>query len=195
MRARPGSWRCTARLGGLALLTFVAASACRPVLAPLQGYDVVRQPIVDCTLTGATSRDCVEDSVLAQQRVRGHWVFEHAPQESFTLTTEEGVTLPGIWFDDDGIVLNEPPCVGEGGLCYFARRKFESVDERQGGCTRFGELVAILRRDPEGGIAGIIGDQNGTDERCGTSTIVQRIDDVTGAPTEEPAAARAGDAE
>lgn len=182
--------RCTLLSSSLASLALLAALGCRPALAPLQGYAVVRQPIVDCTLTGATSRDCVEDSVLAQQRVRGRWIFEHAPQDSFTLTTEEGVTLPGIFFDDDGVVLNEPPCVGEGGLCYFARRQFESVDERQGGCTRFGELVAILRRDPEGNLAGILGDQNGTDERCGTSTIVQRIDDITGTPTDEPALAR-----
>lgn len=192
MRALPS---LTASSLVLALLTLLAASACRPALAPLEGYDVVRQPIVDCTLTGATSRDCVEDDELAQQRVRGRWVFEHAPQESFSLTTEEGITIPGIWFDDDTLVLNEPPCVGEGGLCYFARRKFESIDERQEGCTRFGELVAILRRAPEGGIAGIIGNQNGTDERCGTSTIVQRIDEVVGVPVEEPALARTGEPE
>lgn len=174
------------------LLVVLAAGACRPVLAPLQGYDVVRQPILDCTLTGSTSRDCIDDAELAQRRTRAHWVVEHAPQESFSLTLEDGVTLPGIWFDDDGLVLSDPPCTGEGGLCYFARRKFESVDERQGGCTRFGELVAILRRDHEGTVSGIIGDQNGTDERCGTSTIVQRIDEVSGAPTEEPALARPG---
>lgn len=166
---------------------------CRPALAPLQGYDVVRQPVIDCTLTGSTSRDCVADSELAQRRTRAHWVVEHAPQETFSLTTEEGVTLPGIWFDDDGQVLNEPPCTGEGGICYFARRKFESIDARQGDCTRFGELVAILRRDQDGKVAGIIGDQNGTDERCGTSTIVQRIDDVTGTPSDEPSLARAGE--
>lgn len=174
-------------------LTLLVLAGCRPSLAPLQGYDVVRQPIIDCTLTGATSRDCVEEGELAQRRARGRWLIEHTPQDTFSLTTEEGITLPGIWFDDDGQVLSEPPCVGEGGICYFARRKFESVDERQGGCTRFGELVAILRRETEGTIAGIIGDQNGTDERCGTSTIVQRIDDVTGTPTDEPALARAGD--
>ena len=179
-------------LVGSSALALLAVVGCRPALAPLQGYDVVRQPIVDCTLTGATSRDCVEDTVLAQQRVRGRWILEHEPQESVTLTTEEGNTLPGIWFDDDATVLNEPPCVGDGGICYFARRKFESVDEAQGGCTRFGELVAILRRDDEGNLAGILGDQNGTDERCGTSTIVQRIDDVTGTPTDEPALARSG---
>lgn len=176
-----------------ALLALLAAGACRPWLAPLQGYDVVRQPIIDCTLTGATSRDCVEDAELARRRTRAHWVIEHGPQESFTLTTEEGVTLPGIWFDDDGVVLGEPPCTGEGGICYFARRKFESVDDRQGGCTRFGELVAIMRRDLEGTVTGIIGDQNGTDERCGTSTIVQRIDDVTGTPTDQAALARAAE--
>ena len=175
------------------VLAPLVTGACRPALAPLQGYDVVRQPIIDCTLTGATSRDCVEDAELAQRRTRAHWVIEHQPQESFTLTTEDGVTLPGIWFFDDGVVLNEPPCSGEGGVCYFARRKFESVDDRQEGCTRFGELVAILRRDSEGTVTGIIGDQNGTDERCGTSTIVQRIDDVTGTPTDEPSVARAAE--
>ncbi len=182
-------------LGISAVLVPLAASACRPALAPLQGYSVVRQPIIDCTLTGATSRDCVDEDELAQRRTRAHWVVEHTPDETFTLTTEEGVTLPGIWFDDDGRVLNEPPCTGEGGICYFARRKFESVDARDNDCTRFGELVSILRRAPDGTIAGIIGDQNGTDERCGTSTIVQRIDDVTGAPTTQASLARSESAE
>ncbi len=176
-----------------AALVLLATGACAPALAPLQGYEVVRQPIIDCTLTGATSRDCVDEAELAQRRTRAHWIIEHTPEESFTLTTEEGVTLPGIWFTDNGRSLNEPPCTGEGGICYFARRKFESIDQND--CTRFGELVAILRRDPEGAVAGIIGDQNGSDEGCGTSTIVQRIDDVTGTPTAEPALVRGEDVE
>jgi len=168
----------------------VAAAGCGQ--AELQGFSVTMAPVVDCTLTGATSRDCVDDTTLAQTVLTGRWIVERQPQESFTMTTEAGITLPGIFFPDDGTVLLEDPCLGAGGggTCMFARRKFESIDSRDNNCLRFGELVAILLRGQDGSFSGILADQSGADENCGTSTIVQRIFNVSGTPDEEVSLAR-----
>ena len=154
----------------------------------LEAFDVILARARDCTLTGAAGRDCTDEAVLAQQRVKGRWIFEHAAADSFTLTTEEGTTLAGIHFADDARVLNEAPCIGEGGICYFARRRFESSDST--GCTSFGELVVILRRGDDTTINGVVADVSGTDQECGTSTVLDRQDNVVGTRVAEPARAR-----
>jgi hypothetical protein len=171
-----------------ALLLLPLLTSCGVAVQPLEAFDVVLAPVRDCTLTGAATRDCVDDSLLAQRRTRGRWVFEHAADSSFTLTTEQGTTLAGIHFNDDARVLNEAPCIGEGGLCYFARRRFESSDAD--GCTAFGELVAILRRADDSTVTGLVADVSGTDQDCGTSTVVERQELVNGTRVDEPAQAR-----
>lgn len=169
----------------LALASLLAVGCGGP--APLEGFDVVITRAEECTLTGATTRDCVDPAILSQQRTRGRWIFEHGPDSTFLVTTEDGITIPGIVFDDDGQVLVEPPCNGlTDGLCYFGRRRFESTDDRNNGCTSFGELVIILLRARDGTFNGIVADTSGTDQDCGTSTVVQTRDDVAGTLVEEP---------
>lgn len=177
------------RLVSCALLSLV--TACGVAIRPLEGFDVVITPTEDCTLTGATTRDCVDAAELAQRRSKARWIFEHSSDDSFTVTMEQGTTLPGITFVDDAFVLNEPPCIGEGGLCYFARSRFESTDERDNGCTSFGEIVVILLREQSGAFAGSSTDTQGTDQDCGTSTVVQRRFTVTGTLLAEPSQPRA----
>lgn len=172
-------------------LLLALAAACGVSVEPLEGFDVVISPSEDCTLTGATTRDCVDESLLAQRRTKGRWIFEHTNDDAFTVTTEEGTTLPGITFFDDGIVLNEPPCVGAGGLCYFGRRRFESTDDRDNGCTSFGESVVILLRPADGTFTGLFADTQGTDQDCGTPTVVQRRANVSGTLLAEPSTPRA----
>ena len=166
------------------------ASACGPSPQALEAFDVVRKPTQDCTLTGATSRNCADDATLGAQQRTGRWIFEHAPAETFTLTTEDGFTLPGIYFNDDTTILNQDPCVGGGGLCYFARHKFDSVDPKNNNCAKFGEVVAIMHRADDTHVTGVFSDTSGTDQNCGTSTVVQKIDAVTGERTSQPALAR-----
>lgn len=192
MPARSASPRCVsaARLPS-ALAFSVVAAACGPSVAPVEAFAVVVAPTQDCTLTGATSRDCVDTAVLEQQRTRGRWILEHGANNGFTVTTEEGITLPGIHFVDDGREpAVAPTCQGEGGRCYFARRRFESTDENNNDCTRFGELLVILRRTEDGTITGLRSDTQGATETCGTSTTLERVDAVTGTLLPEAAAAR-----
>ena len=174
------------------IFTLLFGAGCGISVQPLEAFDVTLNPTQDCTLTGSTSRDCTDAAQLALQQTTGRWIFEQEPAQSFTLTTEEGITLPGIIFNDDGLVLNQDPCLGAGAgaICYFARRKFESVDARNNNCTRFAELVAIVRRVDDGNFAGVLSDTQGADQSCGTSTVIQRIDNVAGKKAPEPSLAR-----
>jgi hypothetical protein len=180
-----------APLAPLALLVLPASVGCGVAVQPLEGFDVTLTPTTDCTLTGATSQNCIDPIILAQQKTRGRWIFEHSVDDAFTVTLEDGVTVAGILFEDDGIVLDEAPCEGLGGLCYFGRRRFESTDDRNNGCTAFGELVLILLRGEDGTFRGITASTEGTDQDCGTSTVVQTRADVVGTRVEEPAQPRA----
>ena len=161
-------------------------AGCGVSVEPLEGFDVVISPVEDCTLTGATTRDCIDQALLAQRRTKGRWVLEHAANDAFTLTKEDGATLPGITFPDDGVALTEPPCDERGGLCYFGRRRFESTDDRDNGCTSFGESLVILLRQDSGTFTGLLADTQGTDQDCGTSTVVQRRFNVTGTRSAKP---------
>jgi hypothetical protein len=184
-----------ARLSPAALVAAAALCACGVAVEPLEAFDVVLVPAVQCT-RNASARDCVDPAVLAQQRIKGRWIFEHAPQQTFALTTEKGTSVTGVSFNDDGQltnldqILEGQPCKGEGGLCYFARRRFESTDPDTG-CTRFGQAVTVIRRIADGTLVARIGEIQGTDEQCGTSTVVERVHDVTGVLSDEPALARA----
>lgn len=172
-------------------LTASLGAGCGVAYEPLEGFDVTITPAEDCTLTGATSRNCIDPIILSQQKTRGRWIFEHSVDDAFTVTLEDGVTIAGILFNDDGVVLNEAPCTGTGGLCYFGRRRFESTDDRNNGCTSFGELVLILLRTEDGSFSGIVANTEGTDQDCGTSTVVQTRDDVIGTRVDEASQSRA----
>lgn len=189
--------RALDRLVVVAIAVGLAAAlgGCGVSVEPLEAFDVVIVPAVDCT-RNASSQQCVEPDVLAEQRLKARWVLEHAADSTFSLTDHQGTTMTGVTFGDDGQVPNldqivdGQPCQGEGGLCYFARRRFESTDDGDNGCTHFGQVVALLRRLPDGTFTGRVSDLQGTDEDCGTSTIVERVQDVTGTLSAEPALAR-----
>ena len=172
MRALAGAVLCLGLLGGCA--------------ASIEAFAVTLRPTLRCNLTGGTSLSCADTADLDAQRTRGTWVFEHGANRTFSLALERGATLVGVSFFDDGVTLAEPPCDGQGGTCYFARRRFESVDANTG-CARLGELVVIVRRSDEDTLEGIVSDALSSDERCGTSTQVIAQDTVEGSlePTEE----------
>jgi hypothetical protein len=182
----------------LALFLSLLAAGCGVSTQPLEGFDVVIKPTQECTLTGATSRACTDPATLAQQTTKGRWIFEEGANETFDLTTEDGITLPGIYFADDATVLNQAPCIGKGNgaVCYFARRKFSSSDPKNNGCTTFGELVAILLRTADTTFSGTLTDTNGKDQSCGTATVSQNIFSIEGTRQNDASLARQeGDAQ
>lgn len=190
----------TARtIAGGALMLLGLLQGCGVSHEDLEGFQIVRTPVSDCT-RNASSSVCVPPEDLAAQRVVGRWIIEHSPGSTFSLTTEEGTSITGVTFDDDGELTNleqilpGQPCRGTGGLCYFARHRFESTNDQDNGCTRFGQLAVLLSRQADGTFLGRVGNIQGTDEDCGTSTVVERVEDVTGTLAASPALARTEEA-
>ncbi len=169
--------------------------------SPLQGVDVTLQPTSECTLTGQTTRDCEDETVLAQQSIEGRWIFERGDDgTSLSLTTQEGRTLPGLLFTNDSSVLTADGCSGEGGTCAFTRRRFESTDANDAGCRRFGELIAMGHFGPDDNnrFVGVFTDVNGLDvsqavdpEGCGTPTVNELVFAVDGVVVDDAVLARA----
>jgi hypothetical protein len=183
----------------LVLAAVVAAASlagCGVDTKDLEAFEVTITPALDCT-RNASSNSCVDEDVLAAQRTKGRWVIEHGPGLTFLATLEEGESITGVYFSDDGqltenlnTILNGQPCQGAGGLCYFGRQRFTSTDPDNNNCTRFGELALVIHRDTDDGFVGRIGDTRGSDDLCGTATVVQRVEDVTGTRAINPAPGR-----
>jgi hypothetical protein len=166
---------------------FLALSACAP--EPIMGFDVTLVPIVDCSTTGQANQSCVPDATLAQQRTQGRWTFEIGAQDAFSVITDRGDVYPGIYFENDLSTLEAVGCSGEGGTCYFARDRFESIDANNNNCRRFGQTF-LVSHVIEGRLQGQFHDVNGNDENCGNVSVTEKIFRVTGTLLEEPSLAR-----
>lgn len=160
----------------------------------IQGLDVTLVPTSECTLTGAASRDCEDEALLAAQSIKGRWILERGDDgTSVSITTHEGRTLAGLLFNNDATVINAAGCAGEGGTCAFTRRRFTSTDENNLDCTRFGELIAMGHFDEDDAdhFEGVFSDVNGNDEACGTPTVNEVVFSVDGFVVDDPVLARA----
>jgi hypothetical protein len=172
----------------------VVGMLCACGFAPerIEAFDVVLVPQEDCTVIAAVGA-CVDPALLAQRQTRARWIVEHAQDGTFLLTTHEGATIPGVFFNDDDDVFNEAPCVGDGGLCYFARSRLESTDERNNGCTTFSEFTIIMRRSDREAVEARVLDVRGTDQDCNAPTVLQTSTRVNGTLAVEPARTRESD--
>ena len=84
----------------------------------LDGFDVVVQKTAECTVTGDFSRQCEDVAVLAQTTLEARWYVEVADDDaSVTVTTNEGRTLPGLRFNNDGSVISVDGCFASRRLC------------------------------------------------------------------------------
>jgi hypothetical protein len=164
-----------------------ALGGCAP--ESLMAWDVTLVPIVDCSTTGQANQSCVPDATLAQQRIQGRWTFEIGAQDAFSVITKKGDVYPGIYFANDLSTLEAVGCSGEGGTCYFARDRFESIDVNNNNCRRFGQTF-LVSHVIDGQLQGQFHDVNGNDENCGNISVTEKIFRVTGALLEEPSLAR-----
>lgn len=183
-----------ARLGAAIAVACALTAGCGP--GPLEAFDVAIVAALECT-RNASSQQCEDPEALAQQQVTGRWTFEHGANETFTLVDHEGRSVTGVTFPGTLETLDQVlpghPCIPEEGLCYFGRRRFQSSDPDNNGCTRFGQFAVVLRRNLDGTFVGRTSDITGFDERCGTASVTERIEDITGALAPEPSRARSED--
>jgi hypothetical protein len=154
----------------------------------LQGLDVTLVQTEQCTLTGQASRNCTDPAELGQTKTAARWfVSTNADDVTLTVTTDDGRTLAGVSFDNDGTSLNTPGCAGEGGECVFARRRFSTSDTNTG-CQTFDELFVVGHFDVDDArvFAGEYTAVAGANEACGTATVNESIFAIAGTVVDEP---------
>lgn len=200
MSAFASTRHSAAAIGQTGLLVLAAIlSACGDDASRLVGWDVELVPTLDCTLTGQATRDCSDPAVLGQTRVTGRWIIDDdkgAPgfgggAHAFTVTTETGITLAGLAFPNDNSFIQAVGCAGEGGTCYFARHRTDSLDPNENNCRRFTELVVIVHTLDDKTYQGLLSDVAGLDQACGTPSATELVHSVTGTRVEDPVLARA----
>lgn len=177
-----------ARLSSMALLGIaLLASACGGDEDTLEAFRVTVTPVSDCEQSGQGPVSCVDEAELSAVSVTGRWVFDYVGADTFVLLTEDGRTLPGVYFADDGRVLTTA-CTGTGGVCHFARVRSAGEDAQSGCVRRKQRLVDLTILD--GVLAGELFDESFTDETCDTSSVSQLRATLAGTRVDEDVLAR-----
>jgi len=204
-----------ARLTLLIVIACTSAPLAGCAVDPLTAFDVELVVSQDCTQTGISAPQCADPEEAAARVRFGRWTIEDKgganilnPLSSFLLTSDRGRTLSGVHFVNDGALATTLSCTGEGGTCYFARVRVDTIDDETG-CQAIEER-AFDFRVTDGALTGIssetrlIGfeevcttDAEGVEtcelvplEACGTTTIAQIIVEATGVLVDEPVRAR-----
>ncbi len=173
----------------------VGGAACGIDLAPREAWQMTFSTEKDCSFVGVGAGQCADATQLAQTTTHGRWVFEHGSDDAFTVNLDDGRTLAGIDFQDDGRTLQPPtaPCLGQGGICYFARDRSASVDPNDNNCARIAEFLMIARLVDDNGtrkLTASLSDRSFRDEACGTPSGQERVVNGVGVFQADPAAAQ-----
>lgn len=149
-------------LASLALALLLAA--CGDEEGSLAAFAVTLQPVFDCEQVGQQGNvNCADEEDLAAVSVQGRWVFEYRGPDTFVLLTEDGRTLPGVYFNDNGRVITNA-CTGAGGVCHFARVRSSGTDPGTGCLRQTQHLVDLTIAD--GQLEGMMFDEAFTAEEC-----------------------------
>lgn len=166
----------------------LASSACGGEEDTVVPFDVTLTPFSDCEQVGQGGVNCATEDELRSVTVKGRWIVDYRGADTFVLLTEDGRTVPGVYFPDTGQVETRA-CTGAGGTCHFARVRSASTDP-QSGCPRNEERVVDLTVN-DGQLTGEMSDIAFTEEGCGTSIIRELLIEVTGTEADEIVPARA----
>lgn len=164
---------------------------------PLTAYDIRFSILSDCSQVASNAVQCVDEEELQQIQQTGRWIIEDQGgglpplinQGYFVATIEDGRSYSGLYFDNDGTVATES-CQGEGGDCYFAQARSDSVDPNTDCLTIHQQALDF--RVVGGVLSGLFTQTRFTDESCGTSTVGQVITTVDGVLVSEVVSAREG---
>lgn len=153
----------------------------------LEAYSVRLTPISDCEQSGVGAVNCVDESQLSSVHVTGRWLFDYRGSDTFVLLTQDGRTLPGVYFANDGRVQTSA-CTGGGGVCHFARVR-SAEDEPGSGCLRQQQRLVDLTV-VDGELSGVLFDETFTDDACDAPFVRQLRVALSGTLVEEDVLAR-----
>jgi len=164
---------------------------------PIQSFENRFVTISDCSQVGSNAVQCEDEVELQNIERTGRWVLEDeggglpplVNQGYFVATTEDGRSYTGLYFLNDGATETES-CKGEGGVCYFARSRTDSVDPNTQ-CLTIQE-TALDFKVVGGILSGLVSETRFTDESCGTATVGQAITSVNGIFQSDTVLAREG---
>ncbi len=164
---------------------------------PIQSFEIRFVTTSDCSQVGANAVQCEDEVELQNIERTGRWVLEDeggglpplVNQGYFVATTEDGRSYTGLYFTNDGATETES-CKGEGGVCYFARTRTDSMDPITE-CLTIQE-TALDFKVVGGILSGLVTETRFSDESCGTATVGQAITSVNGIFQSETVMAREG---
>jgi hypothetical protein len=167
---------------------------------PIQSFEMRFVTTSDCSQVGSNAVQCEDEIELQNIERAGRWVLEDeggglpplVNQGYFVATTEGGRSYTGLYFTNDGATETES-CRGEGGVCYFARTRTDSVDPATE-CLTIQE-TALDFKVVGGILSGLVTETRFSDESCGTATVGQAITSVNGVFQSETVLAREGNVE
>lgn len=178
----------TSRSCALTLVVIsLSLSACGGDEDTLAAFDVTLTPFSDCEQVGQGGVNCVDESALRAVSVQGRWLFDYRGPDTFVLLTENGRTVPGVYFSNDGRAVTSV-CTGEGGVCHFARVR-SSGEDPQSGCPRESQRLIDLTV-MNGALSGELFEEAFTAEGCETSIIRQVRVELSGSLVDETVSAR-----
>ena len=184
MRGLPARGRV---VWGLVALLLPSLFGCGPV-DTLTTFDVELVTFSDCTQVslGVT---CEDEGTVREIVREGRWTFDDRGSSFFVLTTEDGKSLTGIRFPDDGQVTTEA-CTGQGGggECFFGRTRQDGIDPDTGCAITAQFQTDILIKDET--LSAITADVVATEEDCEDVFISQVLVEVRGTLAENDVLAR-----
>lgn len=152
----------------------------------LTAFDVTLTTFSDCEQVGQGGANCADEAGLRAVSIEGRWLFDYRGADTFLLVTENGRTLPGVYFANNTEVT--ATCTGDGGVCHFARVR-SSGEDPQSGCARQSQRLADLVVI-EGALSGELFEESFTGEECETPQVRQVRIEVSGTVSEETVPAR-----
>jgi hypothetical protein len=180
-----------------------AAAGCGPT-DNLTAFDVEVTIFSDCSQTASSAPQCGDEEELRSTTRFGRWYIEDLgganaliPLSQFILTDDQGRSVTGIHFVDNGAITETDACTGSGGECYFARTQVDEANPDdpenlpENRCKTFARAYDF-KVDLDGTLNGLWQDVQLENEVCSTPFVGQVLAEVSGTRVDEEVIAREG---
>ena len=183
------------------ILALCGLAGCGPA-DNLTAFDVTVTVFSDCSQTASSAPQCRDEDDLRANSRWGRWYIEDLgganvliPINQFILTDDQGRSVTGIHFVDNGAVVETDSCDGTGGECYFARTQIDEVNPDdpenlpENRCKTFARAYDF-KIDNDGNLTGMWQDVQIENELCSTPFVDQVLAEVRGTIVDEEVRAR-----